>query len=310
MYLVCFRLAFGGRIPHIAFYLAFFTILKSPCYMKLRSTLYVIVCGMLVVGMYMAWNTKDTSIETAQKPAPATKHPLTHAMSQAPEAAAPAKDERLNTKTAVEELKELADSTTPEDSFKRYQILATCFHDAEELKSFDTWAINEDNRQYIAERKPQLEKSRQHCAGVDYAAMIHRFDQLSIAVRANVKGAASAYFYEGPAGDQFALETRPTDPNVLDWKRRTVTQLENAAQNCDQSAVSDLTQVYHSNVMTEKDPAKELLYLSFGYELRRRNVPQSAENYIAKLSTTLSKAKIDEVNSQIKYLMKMCKLHT
>ncbi len=276
--------------------------------MNLRPSFYLIASIIVVVGLYLVWDVKDPETNAVQELTKAPMRPIVQTEDQTPEVAPPAKQIAPNRKNAIDQLKELADSKKPEDAFKRYQILAACFHDAEELKSFDSWAINEDNRLHIAERKPELEKSMRQCVGVDYTAMAHRFDLLNLAVRANVKGAASAYLHEGPNGDKFALETRPTDPNVLDWKRQAIAQLENAAQHCDQSAMSDLAQVYFFNVITRKDPAKEFFYMAAMYELRGRKISQSSEKYLEKLSQTLTKSKIDEVNFQIKQITQNCKL--
>lgn len=275
--------------------------------MNLRPSFYLIASIIVVVGLYLVWDVKDPEANAVQELTKAPMRPIVQTEDQAPEVAPPAKQTTHSQKNAIDQLKELADSKRPEDAFKRYQILAACFHDAEELKSFDSWAINEDNRLHIAERKPELEKSMRQCVGVDYTAMAHRFDLLNLAVRANVKGAASAYLYEGPNGDKFALETRPTDPYVLDWKKRTIAQLENAAQQCDQSAIYDLTQVYFFNIITKRDPAKELFYMTVMYELRGWKISQSAEKYIRKTKETLTAMEIEEVNFQIKNLVQSCK---
>lgn len=277
--------------------------------MNLRPTLYLILGGSLAASLYLAWNAKDSSPENVQKPATAARQTITRATPQALEAAVPVKKGSTNAKTALEELKELAHSATPEDSFKRYQILAACLKNEQNLKALNELPINQENRSFIDIHKPSYVEIQKRCEGISFTDISHRFDLLNLAVRANVPGAASAFFEEGPFGDINAIEARPSDPNVIQWKKQAIEQLENAAQNCDQLAVSDLTQVYHYNVTTEKDPAKELLYLTFGYELRRRKIPQSVENYIAKLRASLSKSNMDEVNAQIKYLSQRCKLH-
>ena len=280
--------------------------------MKLRSPLYVIVCGSLVVGMYLAWDARDSTTKTAQKPAPAAIHSIKHVTPQALQAATPVKKDPQNVKTAVEELKELAHSTTPEDTFKRYQILARCFHNAKELKSFDSWEINQDNQMHISARKPELEESKRHCIGVDYAAMTHRLDLLNIAVKAKVKGAANAFFYEGPFGDTTILESRPSDPAVIAWKKQAVEQLEAAAKSGDSDTFIVLQQLYDDGVnkardgFVDRDTLRAYTYRIAIYKSEGHTPSTSIKKKLALQEKELSASQIQEAHKMVDELIKAC----
>ena len=280
--------------------------------MNLRPTLYLILGGSLAASLYLAWNAKDSSTENAQKPATAARQAITAATPPAVEVAGPVKKGPTNAKTAVEELKELAHSTTPEDSFKRYQILARCFHDAKELKSFDSWKINEDNHLYISERKPVLEESKRYCIGVDYAAMAHRLDLLNIAVKAKLKGAANAFLDEGPFGDPNILESRPSDPAVIAWKKQAIEQLVAAAESGDRDTFFTLYQLYDDGInkvrdsFVDKDTLRAYVYHLAMYKSVGKTPSTLAKNKLARQEKELSGAQIQEAHKMVDELIKAC----
>ena len=58
-----------------------------------------------------------------------------------------------------------------------------------------------------------------------------RLDYLAIALEAGVPGAATAFVDAGPFGDPSALQTRPGDPLVVEWKATARAQLARAADS-------------------------------------------------------------------------------
>lgn len=280
--------------------------------MNLRPPLYLILSGSLAAGLYLAWNAKDSSTEIAQEPATAAIKSITRPSPPALEVAMPVKKGPTNAKTALEELKELAHSTTPEDTFKRYQILARCFHDAKELKSFDSWKINEDNQLHISERKPELEESKRYCIGVGYAAMAHRLDLLNIAVKAKVNGAANAFLYEGPFGDPNILESRPSDPAVIAWKKQAVEQLEAAAESGDRDTFLPLYQFYDDGInkvrdsFVDKDTFRAYIYHLAMYKSVGKTPSALAKNKLALEEKELSASQIEGAHKIVDELIKAC----
>ena len=66
------------------------------------------------------------------------------------------------------------------------------------------------------------EREKQHdarlCGPMTERERQARLDYLAIALEAGVRGAAEAFLEAGPFGDPSALQTRPDDPLVKEWK--------------------------------------------------------------------------------------------
>jgi hypothetical protein len=71
------------------------------------------------------------------------------------------------------------------------------------------------------------------CGGMTERQRQSRLDYLAIAARAGVPGAALAFAREGPFGDPSALNTRPDDPLVKEWKGQAAGLLARAAETGD-----------------------------------------------------------------------------
>ncbi|RFP13526.1 MULTISPECIES: hypothetical protein [unclassified Duganella] len=63
-----------------------------------------------------------------------------------------------------------------------------------------------------------LQVLRKTCAGLTGRTRLDRFQLLSYAVDQHVGGALGVYIFAGPQGDRSALEERPADPAVSEWR--------------------------------------------------------------------------------------------
>lgn len=187
-------------------------------------------------------------------------------------------------KLLLSKLEELAASKLPKDQFASYQILSECVKSEQSLKEMNVRSLTPENEEEKKMLLPETQKMVRECEGITYAQKSRRFDQLEIAMKAGVKGAATAFFNEGPFGDQEALVNRPNDAAVIDWKQRAIKGLEAAAMSGDKEAFSSLYQLYDSGVLVQRDPYKALIYLTAVYEAK--NLEQQKSNAIKPASVS------------------------
>jgi len=99
------------------------------------------------------------------------------------------------------------------------------------------------------------------CAGMTERMRQSRLDYLAIAAQAGVPGAAVAMATEGPFGDRTALETRPADPLVQQWKATVTAQLARAAGEGDLGVLHYLTGMrLGGDALFAKDAAEAYRY--------------------------------------------------
>jgi len=133
------------------------------------------------------------------------------------------------------------------DAFKAYRLLADCaaFMADHDRMIYDESAFKHPERGQIPGFRGMTDQEKRHdtvfCAAMSERERQSRLDDLALAVKAMVPGAASAFVREGPFGDMSALRTRPGDPLVQAWKAAAKTQLVRAAESgTDMDALLDL----------------------------------------------------------------------
>jgi TPR repeat protein len=108
------------------------------------------------------------------------------------------------------------------------------------------------------------------CYGMEAVTERQRLELLDQAVAAGVRGASALYLAEGPFGDPSALETRPDDPAVAEWKQRVLRYLQRDANRGDESAILALAGVYEDGTLVGGvDRGKALVYLTARQEMLR-----------------------------------------
>jgi hypothetical protein len=158
----------------------------------------------------------------------------------------------------------------PEDAYRAYWLVADCaaFNLSGDRIVFD----EEEIRQHTPGALPGFrgmsaeEKRRDAtlCAGMTERERQSRLDYLALAANAGVFGAAVNFATEGPFGDPSALQTRPDDPLVREWKTRASVLLTQAAEaRADISAIQYLMEEYGKGAgITGKNPLLAYRYLA------------------------------------------------
>jgi hypothetical protein len=197
-----------------------------------RWLLGTLATGVAAVGLF-AWSDDAEPPAPASAAAAATVPPSLHPGAAPLPPTPSAEDAPPSLHVQVERLLATHD---PRDAFAAYYLIAGCAafnieHDAlvfdkDELKH---WKGN-TLPGYRAMTAPEKERQTRVCDGMTERERQSRLDYLAVAVAADVRGAAIAYAREGPFGDPSALQTRPDDPLVQEWKSRAARQLAYAAE--------------------------------------------------------------------------------
>jgi len=150
-------------------------------------------------------------------------------------------------------------SGDPRDAFTAYMLVWACatFNDQHDLDIADEKLGA--NRRLNATEQQQLSAM---CGKMTERERLARFEHLALAIKGGVPGAAWSFVAEGPFGDPSALQTRPNDPLVLEWKKTASAQLAQAAEAGDYFT---LLMAGFANLqpdgMLNADPARGYAYL-------------------------------------------------
>lgn len=189
----------------------------------------------------------------------------------------------------------LADSKNANDQFLAYQTLNECQENELLLKDLRLRPKTPENEEERQRLEPDALKLELDCEGISFTQKTRRRDHLEKALEADVKGAAAAYLYDGPLGDQSAILTRPSDPLVIAWKERAVEKLERAASNGDKSTFLPLYQLYDDGPLVSPNYYKALIYVVAIYELKsleKGNLSEQKPKSLVRLEGMLSDEEI------------------
>lgn len=115
----------------------------------------------------------------------------------------------------------------PQNAYLAYMLVYACtmFNRRHDLDLYDD--------KMRASRPMSAEEKRQTlalCGGMTERERLARLDYLATAIEGGVPGAALTFMSEGPFGDPSALQTRPDDPLVREWKATAAAHLTRAAE--------------------------------------------------------------------------------
>lgn len=151
----------------------------------------------------------------------------------------------------------------PHDAHTAYLLVASCarFNDTHDLELYDH--AQRSQRRMNADERRHLTAM---CGKMTERERLARLDYLATAVKGGVAGAAWTFAVEGPFGDPSALQTRPDDPLVREWKATAAAQLEQAAEAGDASTLLVWGMVsLQGPGMLDADPTRGYGYLlAFG----------------------------------------------
>jgi hypothetical protein len=145
-------------------------------------------------------------------------------------------------KSRAEQIDRWMLSGAPEDAFRAYLPLAQC-------------AL----RQWVSRRNPSVLVG-EVCDGLRPDQLARRMELVERAAAAHVPGATHQLLAAGPNGDIDALETRPDDLLVVEWKARTLDLLQLSAQAGDIDAFATLSHVYEQGVLSQASRELALRY--------------------------------------------------
>lgn len=108
----------------------------------------------------------------------------------------------------------------PADTYKAYWLIQDCMYFLDDPNNYRTGPILPGSvAPAVISEDAKIEKAPQ-CSGLTQRMRSSRIDYLTTAARAKVSLAAIAFYREGPFGDPSALESRPNDPLVQEWKNK------------------------------------------------------------------------------------------
>jgi hypothetical protein len=167
------------------------------------------------------------------------------------------------------QVEELVATKDPAKAFLAYQLIQECaeFNTQGDRMIFDEAAFRADPHRMIGYRSMTNEE-KQHatkrCSQMTERERQSRLDYLTVAAKEGIREAAVAFAQEGPFGDPTALQTRPQDPLVQEWKAVAKTQLIRAAESgADMSALRYLA----SQNLLGSDLIEQNLLLAYRYNL-------------------------------------------
>jgi len=150
-------------------------------------------------------------------------------------------------RTLGEEVTELTATRNPADALTAYGIIEGC----EALSRI--FEINPTPAAFLPQKV--------QCASITGVMFRSKYDYLRVAAYAGSPGVGSAWLNYGPSGDVEALNTKPNDPLVLEWKQQATALVIRDGNKGDFNALQDLMNGYAGKTpFFNADPSLELAY--------------------------------------------------
>lgn len=232
----------------------------------MRTVKQVAAVTFATVCIFLVWKAMGAG-GTDQKPAPAApkqERPVPAISRQAP----PKPAQIQQSPDTIEDMvRSLGPSGTPDQYLEAFQKIRACLEVEREkallvgtrptmVKTADGYAYDLGLK-WASEQ--ELEKMRNFCSTMTGRTRSDRYQLLQYAVDRHAPGAFAVYVIEGPSGDQNALQERPGDPAVVEWRAAALRRLESDIDAGYTDAIFfSLTGFVH---LGKADP--EVQYLSF-----------------------------------------------
>ncbi|CAN7217522.1 hypothetical protein LJR289_000719 [Pseudoduganella sp. LjRoot289] len=139
----------------------------------------------------------------------------------------------------------------PNDAYKAHNLILECIT-FQQLGAVPFFHFPEQREMSDAEKQAEAKL----CASLTEPMRRSRIDYLAIAAKAGVPGASSGFLMAGPFGDPSALETRPDDPLVVEWKRLALAQLSTEAAQGDLTSLHTLWTAHMSGMYSVPKDAR------------------------------------------------------
>lgn len=223
------------------------------------------LAALVILGAGLAWKDKPAEpeplrVHTAAPAASRAPRPLPAQAAQA--ARVPASIAR-NAEPLNVQVERLLATQDPQDAFAAYHLVVGCtaFNTDPGFKVWDDTL--RARRDLTADERRDMTSM---CGKMTERERQARLDYLALAIKGGAPGAALMYGLEGPFGDRNALQTRPDDPLVKEWKATAIAQITQAAEAGDLTTLMwwGVQNLYGSE-LAEKNPVTGYGYLlAFG----------------------------------------------
>ncbi len=194
-------------------------------------------------------------------------------------------------------------SLTAQGAYERYSRLHACA----EKRAFDARIsqVPSESRAGMQAAARGMEKA---CDGITDQQLAERLTLLRQAVDAGVPGAISKWIQEGPFGDPTALESRPDDPLVVEWKKEAVEKLKQGADAGSRSALAMSAQLFESDgLLTSRDVPSAIKYWTALGELSDKPATnKNAQTIVRGLSSQVPAEVARKAISEGQDLVKKC----
>ena len=218
---------------------------------------YVAIAGALLLaalgGGYAA-GIGDAPPAMAEAIATGIRQPLApsvHAATLPPAFSAALVPARADSK--ARQIERMTASADPHDAFRAFQIAVECKQTREAQRRGEAGAAS------------ALDES---CGDITPLQLRGMGSNLERAVHGKVQGAIQALLVYGPLdGDDSALETRPSDPLVVEWKHKVQDLFAESARQGDLDSMATLSQAYQMGFFDQKDAQLALAYEVARYDL-------------------------------------------
>lgn len=166
------------------------------------------------------------------------------------------------------QIDDLLASHDAEKAWAAYWLVADCasFNTRHDRLVFDSAMLKNREPDSLPGYRGMNDSEKQHdaklCAGMTERQRQSRLDYLALALQADVPGSAVAFANEGPFGDPAALDNRPDDPLVQQWKAQANAQLARQAESGVDVGVLHylMAQTVNGSNLSAKDPALAYRY--------------------------------------------------
>jgi hypothetical protein len=136
-------------------------------------------------------------------------------------------------KLLEDDLAPLATVDVPAAALAMFSLIESCV----EFQRNETRKFDQASHEMRELTDPERRDKTGYCAHMTEALKRERLAYLDKAVKGGAMGAAVAFVTAGPFGDPSALQTRPDDALVRDWKTRAAGHLADASHQGDITAI-------------------------------------------------------------------------
>jgi hypothetical protein len=144
----------------------------------------------------------------------------------------------------------------PNDALDAYRLVQDCI-DFEKWGNIPFFGFPHPREMTGEEKNGEMRL----CSGLTERMKTSRLDHLAYAAKNGAQGADVTFFVEGPFGDRSALDSRPDDPLVMEWKKQAIAQLTENAGNGNHASLTVLANEYEtSSGVAENNPSLALTY--------------------------------------------------